>query len=43
MKKWNILRIVGFVAALVLIVFGSLDNVMRSIRLVGERLKRKEE
>jgi len=43
MKKWSAIRILGFLAALILITFGSFDNVGRSLRLVGERLKRKEE
>jgi len=42
MKKWNTIRILGFLAALILITFGSLENVLRSIKLAGERFKRKE-
>jgi len=43
MKKWNAIRLLGFLAALILITFGSFDNMRRSIRLAGERFKRKEE
>jgi hypothetical protein len=43
MKKWNIIRILGFLAALILITFGSFDNVRRSLKLAGERIKRIKE
>jgi hypothetical protein len=37
MNKWNFFKVVGFVVAVALIVFGGVDNFLRTIRFGMER------
>jgi hypothetical protein len=40
MKNWNILKMAGFLAAAVLIVFGGMANLVRTVSLgLGKILK----
>jgi hypothetical protein len=40
MKKWSYIRIVGLLAAVVLIVFGGIDNTWRTVKFGLERFFR---
>ncbi|MGI5841401.1 MAG: hypothetical protein ACOX6N_04245 [Patescibacteria group bacterium] len=39
MKKWNFFRAIGLMAAVVLVLFGSIDNGWRTIKLALKGLK----
>lgn len=38
MKKWTLVRIMGMVAAMALIAFGSIGNVLRTIKFALEKV-----
>jgi len=38
MKKWSAVRVFGLMAALALIIFGSIDNVWRTVKFGLEKL-----
>lgn len=43
MKKWNPFRIIGVVGALILIVFGSIGNFVRTMKFGLAKLSQKDE
>ena len=40
MQRWSIVRVVGLLTALVLIIFGGVDNVWRTMKFASERFFR---
>jgi hypothetical protein len=43
MKKWNLLKAIGFIGAMFLIVFGTLGNLIRTVKLAWQRIDRRDE
>jgi len=37
MNKWNFFKVAGFTTAVVLIVFGGMDNLLRTVRFALEK------
>lgn len=42
MKKWNFIRGVGLIVAMLLIAFGGLENLGRSMKLLWNRIMGEE-
>jgi hypothetical protein len=41
MQKWTLIRVVGLAAATVLIIFGSVSNIFRTVKFALERMTEK--